>query len=329
MSTAGFTFAQGNLSKLLALPKYLLSVLVSWFVPRAASRWVFGSGSGFGEGALAVARALRSADPDARITWLTGSEAEAEAALAAGFTPVTRRGWAGYWATLRAGQIVVTHGLGDANRFGVIGGRVVQLWHGAPLKRLHLDSPVTTTVSGPAPVRALLRRMYLAGSREVDLFVSGSPLAAERLRSAFRVAPGKVRVLGDPRDDELAAQARDPQLAADARARLVALLGDAPGLAGASAILLYAPTWRDGAADPAVPSAAEAAEITAALERLDAHLVIRSHPLGHGDYAQLRGPRIHLLGAELVRDVTPLLGGIDTVITDYSSIALDFSLLGR
>lgn len=329
MSTPGFTFAQGNLAKLLALPKYLLSALLAWFVPRADSRWVFGSGAGVGEGALAVARALRIQDSAAEIVWLTGSESEAEAARAEGFSSVPRRGWAGYWATLRAGQIVVTHGLGDANRFGVMRGRIIQLWHGAPLKRLHLDSPVTTTVRGPAPVRALLRRMYLAGSREVDLFVAGSPLAADRLRSAFRVPPGKVRVLGDPRDDALAAQAADPGLAAEARARVVALLGGAPGLAAASSILLYAPTWRDGAVDPAVPTAAEAGQIAETLEQLDAHLVVRSHPLGHGDYAHLRGPRIHLLGSEIVRDVTPLLGGFDTVITDYSSIALDFSLLGR
>ncbi|WP_025133832.1 CDP-glycerol glycerophosphotransferase family protein [Leucobacter sp. PH1c] len=329
MSTAGFTFAQGNLSKLLALPKYLLSVIVSWFVPRAARQWAFGSGAGVGEGALAIARALRAEDPAARIVWLTGSDAEADAARAEGFEPVPRQGWAGYWATLRAGQIVVTHGLGDVNRFGIMGGRITQLWHGAPLKRLHLDSPVTTTVRGPAPLRALLRRMYLAGSREIDLFVAGSPLAADRLRSAFRVAPGAVQVLGDPRDDALAAQARDPRRAAAARAELIALLGAPAGLGPASSVLLYAPTWRDGAPDPGVPSAEEAAQIAETLDRLDAHLVVRPHPLGHGAYSALAGPRVHLLGGDTVRDITPLLGGVDVVITDYSSIALDFSLLGR
>ncbi|MBL3698295.1 CDP-glycerol glycerophosphotransferase family protein [Leucobacter luti] len=329
MSTAGFTFAQGNLAKLLALPKYLLSFLVAWCVPRAANRWVFGSGIGVGEGALAVAHALQLDDPEAEISWIVGDDAEADAARHHGFTPVLRHGWAGYWATLRAGQLVVTHGLGDVNRFGVMGGRVIQLWHGAPLKRLHLDSPVTTAVRGPAPVRAVLRRMYLAGAREVDLYVAGSPLAADRLRSAFKVDPGKVRVLGDPRDDAVAQQAADPALAAAARLAIDAALGADGRIAGSRAVVLYAPTWRDGAPDPAVPTSAEAASIAAELARLDAHLVIRPHPLGHGAYEAFAGERIHLLGAEVVRDMTPLLGGIDTVITDYSSIALDYSLLGR
>ncbi|WP_427868595.1 CDP-glycerol glycerophosphotransferase family protein [Leucobacter luti] len=330
MSSSGFGFASGNLAKLLALPKYLLSIVFSWFVPRNRALWVFGSGAGVAEGALPLARELRAEDPEARIVWLVSGETEAAAAAAEGFEAIERTGWRGFWTTLRAGTVVVTHGLGDANRFGVVGARVIQLWHGAPLKRLHLDSAVTTQVQGPAPVRALLKRMYLAGSREVDLFVAGSPTSADRLRSAFRVAPGKVRVLGDPRDDLLAQHAADPEAAARVRAELVDLLGEAGATIPEGApIALYAPTWRDGEPDPAIPDAAEAQEIRAALEAAGAHLVIRSHPLGAGAYDSLAGPNTHFLGADIVRDITPLLAGFDAVITDYSSIAVDFSLLGR
>ena len=331
-STTRFRFERGNLDKLLALPKYVLALILSWFVPRVAGRWVFGSGVGVGEGALAVAQELVRRDPAAPIVWLVANESEAENASGRGFTPVLRDSWAGFWATLRAGQIIVTHGLGDANRFGVAGGFVVQLWHGAPLKRLHLDSPVTTSVRGPAVLRRVLRRMYLRGAAQVDLYVAGSPLAAARLRSAFRVDPGKVRVLGDARDDALARQAADPDLAAAARSQLTALLTE-PGAPQAvpeqARIVLYAPTWRDGELDPALPAAAELLEVERALEAANAHLVIRSHPLGEGDWAQWQSDRVHLLGADLVRDVTPLLGGVDWLITDYSSIAIDFALLGR
>ena len=330
MSTAGFGFARSNLSKLIALPKYLLSVLFSWFVPRAAERWVFGSGAGVGEGALALAKELRSQDPSAVISWLVADETEAETARSHGFTPVLRAGWRGYWVTLRAGTIVVTHGLGDANRFGVFGGRTVQLWHGAPLKRLHLDSPVTTKVAGPAPVRALLRRMYLAGAREVSLFVAGSQIAAERLRTAFRVDPGLVRVLGDPRDDELALDVADAHRASAARARIITLLGsEGRAIPEHAPVVLYAPTWRDGEVDPAAPSGDEAAAVLEMLERTGIHLVLRSHPLGLGAYESLDSSHVHRLGADLVRDITPDLAAFDAVITDYSSIAIDFALTGR
>lgn len=334
MRNERFEFASGNLQKLLAVPKYLLSMLIAVFVPRVAARWVFGSGIGVGEGALEVARALRDDDPGARIAWLVANEAEATLAEAEGFEAVPRTGLAGFWATLRAGQIVVTHGLGDVNRFGVFGGRVVNLIHGAPLKKLHLDSTVTTEVGGPAPLRALLRRMYAAGTKQVSLYVAGSVTAAERLRSAYRVDPGRVRVLGDPRDDRLCAQGEDPRAADAARARVRELL-DLPAEPEAGErepLVLYAPTWRDGAPDPAAPSEAEARQILAAVEALGARLLIRSHPLGAGAYDALLGGsdgRVRLFGGELARDITPLLGAFDCVITDYSSIAIDFSLLGR
>ncbi len=332
MSDGGLNFARANLAKLLALPTFALAWILALFVPRSAARWVFGSGSGVAEGALAVARALRHTDPQAQIMWAVATDDEARAAEAEGFTPVRRRSWSGFWATLRAGQIVVTHGHGDANRYGVFGARVTHLIHGAPLKRLHLDSPVTTQFSGPSIVRALLRRMYLAGSNRIELFVAGSVTAAERLRTAYRVAPGRVRVLGDPRDDVVAAQAAEPRLAASARTEVRALLGlptEKAAQERPEPLVLYAPTWRDGDVDPGVPTALEAASIHKLMESVGARLVLRPHPLGAGPYAEVTGERVHLLGAEKVRDITPLLGAFDAIITDYSSIAVDFSLLAR
>lgn len=131
MSTGRFQFASGNISKLLAIPKYMLSWLFALVVPRVAGTWAFGSGIGVGEGALALARELRDTRPDTEVQWLVADEAERRLAEQEGFTAITRRGWRGYWATLRAQTLVVTHGLGDVNRFGVFSGTVVQLWHGA------------------------------------------------------------------------------------------------------------------------------------------------------------------------------------------------------
>lgn len=331
MSTSRFQFSSGNLSKVLAIPKYMLSWLLALCIPRARGTWAFGSGIGVGEGALALAREVASTQPDAKISWLVATDTEARLAADAGFIPVMRQGWRGYWTTLRAATLVVTHGLGDVNRFGVFGGTIVQLWHGAPLKRIHLDSPVTTAIGGPAILRGVLRRMYERGTKQVALYVAGSVTAAERLRSAFRVAPGKVQVLGDPRDDALARQAADPTLAHAARTSVAELLtahGAAP-LAEGEKLVLYAPTWRDGDTDPAIPSSDEIGMLRDALASAHARLVIRSHPLGEGEYDSAVGERIHLLGSDVARDITPLLGGFDALITDFSSIAIDYSLLDR
>ena len=343
MNNGKFQFASGNLAKLLMLPKYLLSLLLSFCVPRIRRQWAFGSGIGVGEGALALAQQLRKEQPDAEIYWLTNTAEEDETAAQFGFTPVRKPSWRGYWVTLRSRTLVVTHGLGDVNRFGVFGGTVIQLWHGVPLKHIHLDSPVTTQVRGPGPLRWLLRAMYERGANQVALYVAGSIDAAERLRSAFRVDPGRVQVLGDPRDDALALQAVHPAHADQARTRVLDALGLTTGLGTGAGerenetdpgtlretLVLYAPTWRDGEADPAIPTAAEISMIHETLERLGAKLIIRSHPLGAGNYEDALGKNVHLLGADVVPDITPLLGAFDAVITDYSSLAIDYALLGR
>lgn len=325
VSKPSFTFRSGNVYKLLLIPVYLCGLFISWCVPRSKLRWVFGSGAGFGEGAVILAKHVQLVNPEADISWLAGDFQEAQLAEAAGFNAVPRSTVKGFWYTLRANYLVVTHGLGDVNRFGVFGGTIINLWHGTPLKRLHLDSPVTTGLGGARIFGQILQHMYRLGAGNVSLYVAGSVPAAERLRSAFRVEPGKVKVLGDPRLDTLSQQLVDPALRLAAREKLCSLL-ELPTVNSGEAIVLYAPTWRDGDNDPAVPTEAEAEHINDWAERAKVTVVFRTHPLGVGDYEPATGPRVRLLNPHTVKDLTPLLAGFDALITDYSSVAVDFSL---
>ena len=100
------------------------------------------------------------------------------------------------------------------------------------------------------------------------------------------------------------------------------------GLPTGSRIILYAPTWRDGADDPAVPTAAQWVQIIRVLEESDAVLLVRSHPLGEGGYAPpLPSRRVRMLGSGVLSDVTPVLPAVDVLVTDYSSLAYDVGLL--
>jgi CDP-glycerol glycerophosphotransferase len=198
-----------------------------------------------------------------------------------------------------------------------------------PLKLVQLDSPATLRVSVPLvsrQLRGLLRRFYRRGYRAIAMMPAASELVAERLRTAFALPAGRVVVTGDPRDDVLSRGSAEDRVAT-ARALLSGALG--LGLDGAR-VLLYAPTWRDGEADPAVPTAAEWARIDGWLRFADAVLVVRPHPHGVGDYAAGidSSDRIHLLAAHRQSDLTPILAAVDLLITDYSSVAFDYSLTG-
>jgi CDP-glycerol glycerophosphotransferase (TagB/SpsB family) len=327
---ASFTFGSGNARKLLRLPLYALGALTTFLVVRSPRRWAFGSGIGLGEGSLALYREARARlGTEYRLTWLASTDDELAQASALGLEAVAKHSARGFWITLRSRVLVVTHGFGDVNRYGTRGGFVVQLWHGIPLKKLHLDSPAALRVSflpDHRLVRAVVSRAYRFAGRGIGLFPVASQLVAPRIVSAFGVPADRVVATGDPRNDILLTG--DPATRrASARAALSAALD---GFPDASRIVLYAPTWRDGAADPGIPTPEEWDAIAAWLERTDSTLLVRAHPLGLGDYATgtALSPRIRLLRADRLPDVNPVLPAIDALITDYSSIAYDFSLVG-
>ncbi len=320
-----------------------------------------------------------------------------------GLDTVRKGGWRGFWLTARARVIVVTHGFGDANRYGTRGGFVVQLWHGVPLKHLHLDSPSTYAVSF-LPDRSIVRRLigyaYRRAGRGISMFPVAGPSIVPNIASAFGVPPERVMVTGDIRDDVLlagsehdrraAAQAvlaaatpdlpagsrvvlfaptwrdgnadptvpivpniasafgvppervlvtgdvRDDVLLAgsedDRRTAAQALLAAAtPDLPAGSRIVLFAPTWRDGNADPTVPTADEWQSIASWLERHDAVLLVRTHPLGRGDFGDgpRISPRIRMLDLDALRELNHVLWAVDAVVTDYSSVVFDYALVGR
>ena len=325
----GFSFATGNAKKLAALPLYALGAGASVLVPRADDQWVFGCGSGIGEGSLALFRYARQTDVGLRLTWLARDDRDLATATALGIPAVLKSSRRGLWLALRARVAVVTHGFGDVNRYGLRGAVIVQLWHGIPLKLIQLDSAATTRISVPllsAQVRGLLRRFYRGGYRAIALMPAASELAASRLRTAFALPADRVVVTGDPRDDVLSSG--DPrERSQTARAVLAAALEVE---LGNSRVLLYAPTWRDGEADPAVPTEAEWLRIDAWLHENEAVLIVRPHPNGVGDYAAgIAGSgRIHLLSSSRQSDLTPILSAIHLLVTDYSSVAFDYSLTG-
>lgn len=319
---ASFSFGAGNARKLARVPVYLAGRLATLIIRRGDS-WVFGCGAGIGDGPLAVWHEAHARGVTA--VWLVENDRDAADAQRVGIPTVPKHSVAGFLATARAGVIVVSHGFGDVNRYAVAGAFVAQLWHGIPLKRIGLDSPETTRFS-PAPrsrvIPRILARLYRATASGISVIPAASHLVRGRLESAFGLGDDRVIVTGEPRVDVLS-QRDDETRRNEARARLRDLLGETSGQR-----VLYAPTWRDGADDPAVPDDAAWREIIAVLERSDATLLVRSHPLGAGAYVPPeQTERVRMLGSDLVRDVTPLLPAIDVMITDYSSLAFDAALV--
>lgn len=324
---ASFSFGAGNARKLAALPLYAVGRMVTLVIPRSRDEWAFGCGAGIGDGALAMWNLVaRDGRPS---VWLVGSEREAEDAAARGIPTIRKNSLRGFWRTARARYIVVTHGFGDVNRYAVSGAVVAQLWHGIPLKRIGLDSPETLRVpSVLRPIGGIVRRglrvMFRGAARRIDVLPAASHLVRGRLESAFALDDSRVPVTGEPRVDVLSAGT--PQTR---RAEALDIVARVAGpVTARDRFVLYAPTWRDGAVDPAVPTPDEWRAIVDVLESRGAVLLVRSHPLGAGEYAPpFATDRVRPVGSDLIPDITPVLPGLDALVTDYSSLAFDASLV--
>ncbi|MFK4789933.1 CDP-glycerol glycerophosphotransferase family protein [Microbacterium sp. ZW T5_56] len=179
------------------------------------------------------------------------------------------------------------------------GQRVLQTWHGTPLKRLALHRP------GFDPRRAVA---VWREARRWDALLAQNPYAARILRAAY-VFRGGLWVDGYPRNDVLVSGS-----GAAVRERL--------GIAAEERVVLYAPTWRDDR-----ERIVDFLDPVALADELGAVVLVRGHSRTLLPGEDTSGPRV--IDVTGFPDTSQLLLAADVLVTDYSSVMFDFSATGK
>jgi CDP-glycerol glycerophosphotransferase (TagB/SpsB family) len=296
------------------LPLYALSGLAR----RHPGEVAFGgNGDRFTDNARHLFLHLAS-DPRFRCTWISGDPRTVEAVRALGLRAERRWSLAGARATLRAGWFVFGAYPSDVNFWLGRGARLLNLWHGIPLKAIEFD-----ITAGPlarvyrAPAWSPLRLAFLDRFRRPDHLLTVSPFLAERcFRPAFRIGAAQSLELGYPRTD--------PLFRPVDRAALAARVGVDP----AHAVIGYFPTWRDDGRDFLAAAGLSFDELDQRLRPTGRTLVFKAHP----NFA-LSPPSgtswTNVVVVDPKVDLNDLLPLCDVLVTDYSSVAFDFLLLDR
>ena len=180
------------------------------------------------------------------------------------------------------------------------GQRVLQTWHGTPLKRLALHRP------GFDPRRALA---VVRESRRWNVLLAQNPFAARILSRAYAFLRRPVWVEGYPRNDVLRIDD-----GAQTRAAL--------GIRADEKVLLYAPTWRDDR-----ERIVDFVDPVALARDTDAVVLVRGHSRTLLPGEDARGPRV--IDVTGFPDTARLLAAADALITDYSSVMFDYSVTGK
>ena len=301
--------------------------LASRFSRRDPRLWVFGNLHGFRDSPRYMAEHVLHEQPALTACWIAHSAGELAVARAAGVRAELIGSAEAKRVQRRAGVAFFTHGFRDLDLPLVSGAYLVYLWHGVALKRIGLDLNVASSRRRPLPLRVvarLVRWLNRAGYALVHLYVASGELDRERMLSAFRPPPDRVRPLGSPRFDVIrGGEAYQRVMPADLRAQL----GYAPG----DRIVLWVPTHRREYGDASWLPELTVADVDAALGDGPVRLLVKTHP--NADWPTYRGrlpedPRVRLL-AESDVDVNCLMHIADALVTDYSSAVFDYSVGGR
>lgn len=307
--------------RLLPWTRVYLFRLINFFIPKDKNLWVFHSKPvGYRDNSRAFYEYLVENAPEIKAVWLVDGRNEVDALKKRNVPVHYWRSIRGLWSLFRAGTLFTTH-FGFV-RLKVKRQRLVNLWHGMPIKAVGFTQ-VTE-------VNRRIHMQYVRAARRVDRWIATSPLTSLIISSSFGPKTANIGITGQPRTDLLF---RDPL---SARRSLHSRVGIAPD----DRLAIWTPTFRkphsglrdDGAdlrslfQDTFFPE-----RLNRLLEGQKAHLIIKNHQYEGWSIDDLsRFERIHLFtDAELGLELHDLLGGADVLITDYSSIFVDFLLLNR
>ncbi|MDW7773846.1 MAG: CDP-glycerol glycerophosphotransferase family protein [Desulfobulbaceae bacterium] len=210
------------------------------------------------------------------------------------------------------------------------GSKVIQLWHGAPLKQIELPLYHQRMAKYPALIRSLFDMYKFVTGRHaaVELVVSTSSFFTEKaFRPAFRAK--RFVDTGYPRNDALFADTEIESLHlpiflnTDRETILEIMSRKKSG----AKVILYAPTFRKGLDDPFSTGIFDLSRLDAFSRRNNLFVVLKLHPVMAEQMPEGQYSNIAVYNA--TSDIYPVLNLFDALVTDYSSIYFDYLLFDR
>lgn len=184
---------------------------------------------------------------------------------------------------------------------------ITQLWHAEGVFKkfgLHIEQPED------------IRRLEIDGSKKLSYVICSSEQVADIYAEAFGVDREKVLALGSPRMDRLLKIGNLERMRAD----FDRLYPECRG----KKLVLYAPTFRENSEDD--EGLLDSIDAVAFNERFpDSALLIKLHPQVHAASVDFDG----VTDVSEYPDVMKLVMLADVLITDYSSICMDFALMEK
>jgi CDP-glycerol glycerophosphotransferase (TagB/SpsB family) len=315
-----------KLKKLLTYTAMLPLYWLSFVIPKDKNLWVFGAwfGERYADNSKYLFEYVNKHHPEIKAIWLTKDEETLKLLRKKGFRVYKTYSLKGFYFSLRAKVGIISSGIRDINLFTTGRMKIVQLWHGIPLKKIMYDD----TLSFKRPNKLLLF-LFPFLKRGLDcshsLLIATSEEVQKRISSAFRVSSENVKVTGYPRNDSFFQNFIEET---ELTEKLLYFKSKGKRLA------IYMPTHRkEGEIDISRFLFSNIEFIDKELEKLDCILLVKLHYYHAHESLRLRKKKfsniIILDNNSINQDVYTILKLMDVLVTDYSSVYFDYLLLDR
>lgn len=316
----------GSLKIFVRYVAWMIIRITSLFVPKEPRRWLFRSNPVYDGNSRALYDYVRVCQPDIEAVWIFGGRKGASVGSYLDKNQVQNARvyslrWLYYLLTARV--LIGTHQLmpNKTSKRQV----AVNLWHGMPIKGVGLLENRNQAKQA--------RKELARGAAAMDITIATSSITRATLSMQLGIPPDRIHITGQPRTDLFTHRSDD------ARNFLTEALGIEPD----AKMIFMLPTFRaseslglnDGMSltdqldDPSALS-----WLNASLREYSAHLIIKPHPHDNALPELFSATdNIHLLPDRTLRnagvELYALLSASDALVTDYSSVFIDYLLLDR
>lgn len=299
---------------MVAVLSKLITLLLS-LVPTSKKIWAFNSYPDFTDNPYGFFYKVHPKRPDVTFVWLVSEKGAVERirnqVSGSNVLVFYKKSFWGLWYFLRSGYLFVSHGIFDQYSAAHSSKIVVVLWHGMPLKRICYMEPQTTWVT------------------YTDYVIATSELFQDIMSQSFRTDLNHTLVVGQPRNDLLFEKTDFFEKCRINRAAY-------------RKVGIWLPTYRYSIVQQRTDGTFhenqllfltfdDLKELNEFLRQEEQLLIVKLHPMDYLQTVELPSfsNLMIIKQHEFHSQLYPLLGNCDYLLTDYSSVWLDYEILDK